>query len=197
VASSLAHIATGLEHTRLGMDDDGFARLLARAAPMLDAIDTSGVPARLYLSRRPRLHRQLVNAAEVQGRFGAAGFVAHDFGAVPFAEQIRLIRGASWVVGPSGSALLTTIFGRPGLRIGALVPLGLFDVAWIGQACRHMGVDLTAIVGEVVDPHPDYPWLSDYRIDPELLDAYLETAVETSGASAPAATAGHSAGPSR
>ena len=176
VASALGYLETGLEHRRLGVDDEGFARLLGRVRPTLESVDTSGAPPRLHLARRPSQHRRLVNAAEVESRLQAAGFVRHDFAQLSFVEQLRLIRGADWIVGPSGSALLMAIFGRPGIKVGALVPLGLFDVAWIGQACRHLGVDLTAIVGDDItaDPrNPSYPWLSDYRIDLDVLDAYL------------------------
>jgi capsular polysaccharide biosynthesis protein len=174
VASALGYLASGMDHRRLGVDDEAYGRLMARVAPTLEAIDTTGTPTRLYLSRKPSQHRRLVNAREVEDRLAAAGFVRKDFAELPFIEQLRLVRGADWIVGPSGSALLMAIFGHPRVRIGALVPLGLFDVAWIGQACRRLDVDLTAIVGDIVQPHPRYPWLSDYRIDLDVLDDYLQ-----------------------
>ena len=157
VASAAGYIAAGPEHTRLGMDDEGFPRLMDRIRPTLQAIDTSGAPAHLYLGRKPSQHRRLVNADEVQARLVEAGFVAHDFGNLPFVEQIRLVRGASWIIAPSGSAFLMAVFGRPGLRIGSWprwgssMPPGSArrPVTWASSSRRSSATssDLTASLG--------------------------------------------------
>jgi capsular polysaccharide biosynthesis protein len=172
VASTVGYLGGESRRVRLGMDDDAWSSLLERIAPTLESIDTAGAPPRLHLTRKPKQHRRLLNAADVGGRLEAAGFVGRDFAEETFTDQLRLVRGADWIVGPSGSALLMAIFARPGLRLGALVPRGLSDVAWIGQACRRLGIELTAIVGDAV-PHEQYAFLSDYRIDLDVLDAYL------------------------
>ena len=184
VASALSYLPVGPlpappgPRMRIGLDDAGFRRLMDRLAPTLDALDTVDAPERLYLTRRPGQHRRLVDADAVEALLREAGFEAIEFGSLPFAEQVRLVRGASWIVGPSGSALLTAIFGRPGLRVGALMPPFLRDVGWLAQASRPLGIELTAIVGEVADEHPTYRWMSDYRIDPAELAAYLDSVPE-------------------
>ena len=145
VASALSYLPVGPmpasteRRIRIGLDDVGFRRLMDRNAPTLDAIDTSGAPRRLYLPRRPGQHRRLVNADAIATQLGEAGFVAVDFEGLSFAEQLRLVRGAEWIIGASGSALLTAIFGRPGLRVGALMPPFLRDVGWLAQASRPLG----------------------------------------------------------
>jgi capsular polysaccharide biosynthesis protein len=184
VASALSYLPVGPlpaphgARTRIGLDDTGFRRLLDRVAPTLDALADPASPRRLHLKRRPGQHRRLVDAEAVEGQLAAAGFTSVDFGSLPFTEQVRLVRGAEWVVGPSGSALLNAIFGRPGLRVGALLPPFLRDVGWLAQASRALGIELTAIVGEVVQEHPTYRWMSDYRIDRGELAAYLGSVPE-------------------
>ncbi len=173
--------------TRVGLDDAGFARLLARIGPTLEAIDTTGTPSRLYLTRNPSQHRRVTDAHELEARLADAGFESHDFGELPFVEQLRLIRGADWIIGPAGSSMENVIFGRPGVRVGVFVPSGPEDVGWLAQECRALGIELTAIVGQIVEEHRSYRWMSDYRIDPSLLAAYLETS--SPGASDQAATA--------
>jgi capsular polysaccharide biosynthesis protein len=149
---------------------------MARIAPVLEALDTSGAPARLYLARKPTQVRRLANAEATEARLVAAGFETRDFAELPFAEQLRLVRGAEWIVGPAGSAMENIVFGRPGLRVGVLVPRGPEDLSWLTQRCRPLGIELTAIVGEIVEEHARYRWMSDYRIDATVLETYLATA---------------------
>jgi capsular polysaccharide biosynthesis protein len=182
VSTALHHLPVGplprtAVQTRLGLDDAGFRRLMERITPALEAIDRAVAvapgPPRIHLTRKPSQHRSLVNAHQLQAGLDAAGFVPHDFGDLSFAEQLRLVRGAEWIIGPAGSALENAIFGRPGLRVGVLVPTGPENIDWLGQCCRALGIELTAIVGEVVQPHSHYRWMSGYRVDQELLAAYL------------------------
>jgi capsular polysaccharide biosynthesis protein len=179
VASALAYLPVGplpeaaAWQRPVPLSRDGFATLLERIAPALESIDTSGAPSRLYLGRKPSQHRRLAHGDEIERLVVEAGFEIVDFGDLSFREQVRLVRGAEWIIGPSGSSLLATVFGRPGLRVGALVPLGPTDVAWLAQAYAVIGIDLMTIVGEIVTPHPRYRWMSDYAIDPSVLSAYL------------------------
>jgi capsular polysaccharide biosynthesis protein len=130
-------------------------------------------PSRVYLARKETQHRRLVNGAEIEATLAAHGFVRHDLADLPFVEQLRIVRGADHVIGPSGSALLTCIFGRPGLRIGALMPPGATDVAWLNEVSRSRGFSLSVIYGTMSRPHERYPWMSDYDIDPGSLADYL------------------------
>lgn len=165
--------ATGARRTRNGLDDAGFLRLLEPVRPVLEAIGTEGTPKRIYLTRKPWQHRRLVNGPVVEELLAGHGFVTYDFADLGFREQVRLVRGADHVVAAGGSSSLTTIFGRPGLRVAVLAPPHYSDTGWLTQACRALGHELTVLVGSLANEHPSYRWMSDYEIDPAELAAYL------------------------
>jgi capsular polysaccharide biosynthesis protein len=164
--------ASGSDEWRRSLDHDGFRRLIERVQPVLTSIDATGAPPRIYLARKPGQHRRLVNAAVLEEMLAAKGFVTFDFDELPFREQLRLVRGAEQVVAAGGSASLTTIFGRPGLRVAVMTPRW-GNVAWLAQASRALDHELTVLVGTIVRPHPSYEWMSDYEIDPTALSDYL------------------------
>jgi hypothetical protein len=83
--------------------------------------------------------------------------------------------GAAHVVAAAGSASLMAIFGRPGMRVGVLMPPYPRQVGWLTQASRALDIRLTALLGTVVSTHT-YAHMSDYEVDPALLVAYLDEA---------------------
>jgi len=180
VASQLVDFATGPRpgamRSRGGraLHPAGFRHLRAQADAALSAFDAGSVASRLSLTRKPSQWRRLVNATEVEGVLARHGFQALDFGELPFAEQLRHIRGADLVVGQDGSALLMTLFGRPDLRICGLGQPEMGAWEWYADACEAIGHDLTVIRGSLATAHPDYEWMSDYEIDTGLLETYLE-----------------------
>ena len=106
VPSMIAYVplcpAPGPSHTytpdALALDDEAFADLLARAEPMLEAIEGPPGPKRIYLTRKDWQHRRLVNRLEVEDWFAAQGFEVLDFGDLPFRQQLALTRGADVIV---------------------------------------------------------------------------------------------------
>jgi capsular polysaccharide biosynthesis protein len=150
-----------------------------------DEVAASPGPERLFLMRKASQHRRLENAGAVEALLVDAGFVSVDFGSSTFAEQLRLVRGARHVVGPSGSALLNCVFGRRGLRIGVLTPPYLRDIGWLSKVSGVHGLELTAIVGTVVNEHERYRWMSSYTIDLDDLSDYLDASRDEAGATTP------------
>jgi len=71
---------------------------------------------RVYLSRRNAPRRVLTNEAEVEDILAARGFAVISPEALPFAAQVRLVAGASRVVGCFGSQLHLSMFMAPGAR---------------------------------------------------------------------------------
>ena len=147
------------------VDPDAFAGLLETARPQLERLDGARGPRRLFLTREDHQHRRIVNRVEVEAWFREHGFHVVDFGRLPFAEQLRLTRGAEVVVGPDGSSLLVSLFGRPGLRVGVLDNPHLADNEWYVAMCRRLGQPVSYLVGEAVRDAPDYWYHADYRID--------------------------------
>lgn len=84
-----------------------FTRHLHPAAP----------PLRLFISRRRRGKRTLVNDAAVFGALRPLGFRRCELEALPVAEQVRLFFAAECVVGPHGAGLTNLAFCRPGTKV--------------------------------------------------------------------------------
>ncbi|MEZ5120439.1 MAG: glycosyltransferase family 61 protein [Solirubrobacterales bacterium] len=128
----------------------------------------------MFLTRADHQHRRIVNRVEVEAWFRDHGFHVVDFGRLPFAEQLRLTRGAEVVVGPDGSSLLVSLFGRSGLRVGVLDNPHLADNEWYVAMCRRLGQPVSYLVGEVVRDAPDYWYHADYRIDVAHLPGFVD-----------------------
>lgn len=199
VASQLTYLAVGPRPREEptgpapSLAPDPFRELIGRALAAIggvndpgrpDVTPREGGPRRIYLTRDSSQHRRLTNAEPVEARLTAKGFAPYDFGELPFDEQFRLIRGADHVIGQNGSAMLITLLGRPGLRIGGLAQPYLREWEWYSDACQALGQQLEIVVGRITHEHPAYVWMSDYEIDLADLDAYLEATVADDDASA-------------
>jgi capsular polysaccharide biosynthesis protein len=110
----------------------------------------------------------------VEEWFVGNGFEVFDFAEHTFLEQLQLVRSAEAIVGPDGSAFMTTFYARPGTRIGVLDNPYLEDNEWYVNICQALGQPLLYLVGEVVHPDPSYRFRAGYRIDVEALPAFLD-----------------------
>jgi hypothetical protein len=101
---------------------DPFAHDPAVYAPILRemvrrlerAIPPRRGPDKVYLARSAFQHRKFVNAAAIEEILREAGFVVAHPQDLSFAEQFRLVRDASFVLGSEGSAMFLCFFNRPG-----------------------------------------------------------------------------------
>jgi capsular polysaccharide biosynthesis protein len=155
------------------IDGKRFAELISTVEAKLESVEASAGPRRIYLTRKDTQHRRLVNRAAVEEWFAAQGFSLFDFGDLPFAQQISLVRGADLVVGPDGSALHSAFFARAGTRVGYLNNPHLEDHWWIAEAHRSLGHHLSILIGEVVADPPD-PTKSDYQIEIDALPGFVD-----------------------
>jgi capsular polysaccharide biosynthesis protein len=153
-----------------------YARVLQALQTRLRLVDGEAGPRRVYLSRKPSQHRRLVNAPEIESVLREHGFVSYDLGELSFREQLRIIRSAEDVVAARGSAMFSTMFAPPGLRIAVMTPPALMaDQEWMAQSSIQLGHELSILVGKTVRENAMYAYLSDYEIDPALLREYLAT----------------------
>lgn len=117
---------------------------------------------RVYLTRRGVAARRLVQEAEVEAAFAAAGFEVIQPEALPITEQIRLARSAEVLAGCVGSQMYLAAFQPQGARTLVLAPANFFlpDDAIIAEA---MGHDLSVAFGGLSAYRmPQGPW----EIDP-------------------------------
>lgn len=80
-------------------------------------LQPAGPPLRLFVSRRRRGKRTLVNDAAVFRRLAPLGFRRCELETLPVAEQVRLFFEAECVVGPHGAGLTNLAFCRPGTKV--------------------------------------------------------------------------------
>ncbi len=155
------------------MDADAFVARIARMGPALQRLHEGRGTRRLYLQRGASQHRGMVNKTEVDAWFAANGFEMVDFGAHAYEDQLRLVREAAIIVGPNGAALINSLFAGPGTGIGIMDNTFLDDNEWYAAVSGHLGQRLSFLVGDVVDADPLYEFNANYRIDLDLLPAFV------------------------
>jgi predicted O-methyltransferase YrrM len=113
----------------------------------------------------------LLNAAEIEAAAVARGFAIVHPDDLSFAEQVRLIRHAEFIVMSEARQVLLSLFAKPGTKLYCLSP----DGAEPGLPLRlldELDVDFTILNGP-----EDYPDQTGYRIDlatfRESLDGWL------------------------
>lgn len=129
--------------------------------------------ARIYLARRGFRHRRLVNAAAIEELAAARGFVMVYPEDLPFAEQVRIVREASHILAPEGSALFLAFFARPGAKLGILTHPFTDVLAEYNTLLGLQGVAVHAVTGPVARAAEHVPHDSDYMIPPERFSAFL------------------------
>jgi len=141
--------ATSMDHYLHGPGDllaRTRARILAAAPPPR----TGG--RRLYFSRRGHSMRVMVNERALEAALRRRGFQIVRPERLPAAEQIRMMREAQVVVGPTGAAMANALFAPAGARIVEIQPEN-FTSRWVWAASRRAGAEWRGYVcASPVDP---------------------------------------------
>jgi hypothetical protein len=157
------------------VDPQAFLPLLDRALSRLKDPLPGTYPERIYLVRKPGQHRKLFNQPEVVASLERRGFVAIDFGAIPFKEQFAMIRSARTVIAEDGSAVMMSMLARADTRIGLLTHGFHTDNEWYAQVSHDLKQRILVLKGTTEREHPDYKiWFSDYSISLESLEQLIE-----------------------
>jgi capsular polysaccharide biosynthesis protein len=129
--------ATSMDHFLHGPGD-----LLARTRARLlaKAPDARRSGRRLYFSRRFHSMRVMINEAALEAALRARGFEIVKPERLGAAEQIRMMREAEVVVGPTGAALANALFAPAGARIIEIQPEN-FASQWVWAASRQAGAE--------------------------------------------------------
>jgi len=158
---------------------------MARAADR--AVGPATGADRIYLARRDAHQRRLENRSEIEALVERRGFVIVHPEELDFAEQIRYVRQARYIVGPQGSSLYLSMFARPGTKQCHLShPFTVYETTY-SEILEEAGVALTVFTGPAVraNDEPGYPnfdcqQFADYRIDADAFALFLD-AWSTSG----------------
>lgn len=161
----------GLNH--ISPPADFVADLFRDIAGTLPTIPFGG--SRLYLARKPSLHRRLINHEEITDICKSRGFEIVYPEEHSFERQLSLIRIADYIVGPDGSALLMAVHARPGTKLLIMNHPFLENLPTLTHILEEIGLDVQILEGECTRYDPSYRKFSDYRIEPTSLTAILDS----------------------
>jgi len=133
------------------------ARLVQRR--VLEKFPLPSVRTRkIYLSRRSRGWRRLLNDDELCAALSERGFEILFPEEMTFEEQVRMYQSARIVVAPNGSSMLNAMFASRDLVMIALSQRGLFNWGTFYGLMRELGHDLTFYCNddETAEKHADY-----------------------------------------
>ena len=157
------------------------ARFRATAQAMNAAGDLlnegEGGNERLYLARKRHLHRKILNSFSIEALVTSRGFNIFYPEDHTFAEQVRRVRNARYIIGPDGSQMLTGLFARPGTKICFMNHPFVCDVLAGAFLFTEADLDVTIFTGPVMpsDHKLSLDYIhSDYGIDQDHLARFLE-----------------------
>jgi hypothetical protein len=131
-------------------------------------------PRRVYFARKPFRHRQMRNGEEIEAMLHERGFTTVYPEDLDFDAQVRVLRGAEWVVGPEGSAMYLGFFARPGTRFCILNHPYTVHLAVLTGLLEELHMDVGVIAGPALTSNPVLPHFIDYEVDPRVVAAYLD-----------------------
>jgi capsular polysaccharide biosynthesis protein len=129
--------ATSMDHYLHG-PGDLLARTRARILAAAPAARASG--RRLYFSRRGHSMRVMINESALEMALKARGFEIVRPERLGAADQVRMMREAEVVVGPTGAAMTNVLFASSGARIVEIQPQN-FTSQWVWAASRRAGAE--------------------------------------------------------
>lgn len=139
-----------------GLPLGGFRYLQARVQERLPPI-SSGT-RKLFLSRRKRGWRRMLNEDEVCEALAARGFEILFPEDMNIEEQVRMFQSAAVVVAPGGSSLINAVFGSTETKLVVLSQRGLFNWGTYYGLMRELGYEVTFVCGDEENDqkHADY-----------------------------------------
>jgi capsular polysaccharide biosynthesis protein len=133
---------------------------------------------RVFLARKSFLRHKLVNTTAVEAAVSARGFAVVHPEDLSFAEQVRLLRQASWVVGPVGSAMFLMVFAKPGTKLFILCHRYTISLQHLTGFMSEIGIEVTVLTGPSAHIDEEFPEQSDFEIEEvafcDELDRWLE-----------------------
>ena len=134
-------------------------------------------PKRVFLARKAEQNRKLRNHAAIEKYAERRGFVIVYPQDLDFADQLALMQGARYIIGPSGSALFLSYLARPGAKLCILNSENTLRATTFTCLLQELGIDVSILTGPVVQEH-EIPHHVDYSIPAktfrEFLDSWLE-----------------------
>jgi hypothetical protein len=129
---------------------------------------------RVFFARKHFRHRKLVNYAEIAALAMSRGFDVVFPEDHTFAQQVNFVREAEFLVAPEGSAIYLAYVASAGTKLCILSHPWIDALAEYNATLATRGVDVSAVTGPVRTANAVTPHDSDYEIDPERFEAFLD-----------------------
>jgi len=156
-----------------------FARVAAEMNRRVDAAlptaPAAAAPRRLFLGRKPQRHRKMLNSGAIEARLHERGFGTVYPEELDFAAQLRMVRGADWLVGPEGSAMFLAFFARPGTRVCILNHPYTIGLAVLTGLLEALHMQVVVFTGPAQNENALLPHFIDYEIDAEAFARFIDT----------------------
>jgi hypothetical protein len=150
------------------------AEMNRRVDAAFDATPPPSAPRRVFLARKPERHRKMCNSPEIEALLHARGFETVYPEDLDFDAQVRMMRGAEWVVGPEGSAMFLAFFARPGTRICILNHPFTLGMTVLTSLLEALHLEVSMFTGPALTENKDLPHFIDYSIDAEALGRFVD-----------------------
>jgi hypothetical protein len=151
-----------------------FKKVIERMTRVLDGMQPTMGAKRVFLARPGIWHRRLVNSAAIETIAHKRGFEIVHPETLSFAEQATLLRSASFVVGPDGSALFLTFLSRPGTKVAILSHPDIEGITSVTAVADELGIETVILTGPVHEKDEAYSQFSSYTIDEDKFRSFLE-----------------------
>ncbi len=156
--------------------------LVARLRERVRARVPAGqVGRRLYISRRSQHMRVMVDEPQLEAALAGLGFEIIRPERLSVADQIRLFKEASVIVGASGAGLANVLFADAGAKVIEIQPQN-FTSFWVAATCRLIGLDWSGYFCASPGSSSEAPFFSRirrgfrfaYRLDVPAFIAFLD-----------------------
>src|SRR5262249_53382054 len=96
-----------------------------------------------------------------------------------FSKQVQLLHNARFVVAPNGSAIMLAFFAQAGAKLCVLNHPCSVEIIDVTSVLEEIGLDCTILIGPYVKLNDLYPHQSDFEIDENMFQVWLDEWLET------------------
>jgi capsular polysaccharide biosynthesis protein len=164
---------TRFEISNVAIDDRSIAYL---RKTVLEAIavneHATEYPKRIFLCRKN--NRRSYNEEEIYQVLSGYGFVKTYFEELSFAEQVRTVNSAEFIVGPTGAAWTNLIFCRTGTRALCWMASEVDEFSAFSTIAHAVGVDMRYLGYETGVKSAQKIYRQNYSLAPEQVRHGLE-----------------------
>ena len=126
---------------------------------------------KVFLARRPERWRSIVNATMIHDIVQRHGFSIAYPEDLEFSAQVQMVREATHIVSPEGSALFLCYFANPGTRVAILNHTMVQNLN--GYDAYFDNLDIVTFTSPVVRPDRVFPHRADFLINPQAFEEFL------------------------